>query len=281
MKNKKKLFHWLFFRIIITIVLIIILGPIIWMGLTAIKTESQALSEDPIWFFSPTFDNFIQLWTGGEYDQQPYLNRFLNSLIIASITTLLSLCIGLPAAYSLVRIRSRQSKYILSIVLLFRMFPPVIFVIPYFILVSRMGIVDTYISLILPYTALSVSLVVWMMQTFINQLPIELEEAALVDGCTRLSAFIRVIFPLLRPGLIASSIFTFLTAWNEFLLALALTRRNAATLPVKLYGFIGEHGIDWTGLAAGSITMIIPIFILVIIGGRHMIQGLSSGAVKG
>jgi len=278
-KNNK--YQYFLSRAILTIVILVIMGPIVWTGLTAIKTESQALSGDPVWLFTPTFDNFIKLWTGNEYGQKPYIGKLINSFIIALITTILSLGIGLPAAYGLARFHSSQTKFISFIILLFRMFPPVVFVIPYFILVTKIGLIDTYISLILPYTALSVSLVVWMMQPFIYQVPKELEEAALIDGCTQISAFIRIILPLLRPGLVTSSILTFITAWNEFLIALVLTRRNTTTLPVSLYGFVGQHGIDWTGLSAGCIAMIIPIFILVIIGGRHMIEALSEGAVKG
>ncbi len=253
----------------------VFLFPVYWLFLIALKTPDEIFSYPPTWWPERLqFGNFAVLFRDGD------ARTVLNSLIIASTSTLLAMLIGTMCAYSIARFRTGGrlfSDWILSN----RMIPPIAIAFPVFLLYVRLGWVDTYLGLILLYTAFSLPYVIWMMRGFVLDSPVELEEAALVDGCTRWQAFRRVVLPMVRGGLFATAVFTFVFSWNEFLFALVLTRNEVTTYPVQVTHYFGGQSNFWAKIAAMSVLGTIPIFLAVAVMQRYLVRGLSLGAVKG
>jgi multiple sugar transport system permease protein len=203
-----------------------------------------------------------------------------NSLVIAGISTLLSMVLGTIAAYSLVRFQTGGETLAVWIISQ-RMMPPIAIVFPIFLIYVWFGLVDTYTGLILLYTAFNLPYVIWMMRGYIAEVPIELEESARVDGWTRLGVLVRVVFPMVRTGLFATAVFTFVFAWNEFLFALVLTRTEVVTFPVQVTHYFGGQSNFWAKIAALSVLGTVPIFLAVASMQRFLVRGISMGAVKG
>lgn len=254
---------------------VISLFPIFILVTTSVKTRVQAFSIPPVWLFFPTLQNYLHVLF-----RENFLRFFLNSIVVALFSTLFSILLGALAAYALARFRF-MGKGVASIsTLLLRMVPPVVLVIPMFVLWSRFGIINTRIGLIMAYVALNLPFTIWVLHSFIAEIPVELEEAAVLDGCSELGIFLRIIMPLIVPGIAAASIFTFRIAWNEFILSLVLTNRFTRTLPVAVSLFLTDHGIEWGRITAIGTVIAIPAFVFTFVAARRLIKGLTAGAVK-
>ncbi len=265
--------------VVLSLAAIIVIFPIFWTISTSFKTDVQIFAIPPILFpLNPTGSRYSQLWTYG------LLSYLRNSLIVAVSTAVVSIAIGTLAAYSLARFKlpgkwtSRVSFWILST----RMFPPIVTVIPLFQLMRFLGLVDTRLGLVIAYTAFNIPFVVWMMRGFFVEVPKDLEEVAMVDGCSRMHAFWSVSIPLVVPGIIATAIFTVILSWQEFLFALILTQTShSSTLPILVSSQITQYQILWGQMgASGTITMV-PVLIFAFSVQRFLVRGMSFGAIKG
>jgi multiple sugar transport system permease protein len=264
--------------------LVFLLLPMYWAVITAFKPQEDILAQPPVWFPSdPTFSYF-----GSALNRLNGLTGIKNSLIVASATTLIAVVVGALAAYSMARYRT-GGKHLAFWFLSQRLLPPVAVVIPIFLLYSRytdewlhVRLIDTRIGLILLYTVFALPWTVWMMYSYFRQMPPELEQAALVDGCSRWQALWKVALPLAAPGIVSAAAFAFIFSWTEFLFALVLTSNNATTLPVLLAGYIGVfQGNLWGETAAMTLMSLVPALLLGIFLQRHLVRGLTVGAVQG
>jgi len=274
-KVKNQNFVIILFYIILIVIGLIWLFPAIWMGFTSFKTQVQTFQIPPVWFFKPVIENYNDLFFASS------INKYLyNSIIIASSSTVICLFLGSLAAFSLARFRIRRKDDIAFWMLSTRMFPPIASAIPLYLLLRQFQLLDTHLGLIVVYLSLNLGFATWMMRGFFNDLPVAIEESAMIDGCSRYGVFFRIVLPLSVPGLAATAILCFIFAWNEFLFALLFTGRVAKTMPVVLSGYITETGIRWGALTAASVLTAAPTILLAIIAQRYIIRGLTLGAVK-
>lgn len=257
------------------IITCLFLFPIYWLAIISFKTPEEIFAYPPVWWpESIQFANYAVLFRDGD------AVTVWNSLVIASVSTAFAMVLGTMCAYSIARFRTGGnlfSDWILSN----RMIPPIVIVFPVFLLFVKLGWVDTYVGLIVLYTAFNLPYVIWMMRGYIQDIPIELEESALVDGCSRWQVFRKVVWPMARGGLFATAVFTFVFAWNEFIFALVLTRSNVTTFPVQVTHYFGGQSNFWAKIAAMSVLGTVPIFIAVALLQRFLVRGISLGAVKG
>jgi multiple sugar transport system permease protein len=265
-------FHKIIF---VFIVLVLILFPIFWIISTAFKETKDIFSFPPVFLFMPTLKNFVLALT-----ERPILTAIYNSLIVAGIVTIISIIFGVTAGYVLARIRFRGSMLVATGILICRTIPSVILVIPFFLLLNKLGLRDTHLGIILAHLTFSMPLAIWLIWGFIKHVPYELEEAAIVDGFSRLLAIIKIVVPLSIPGISATAILVFLASWNEFLVSLILTSRNARTLPVEIVSFITPVGINWGPMFATGVFIMIPSIIFLFIASRKLIYGLAMGGLK-
>lgn len=255
---------------------ILCLGPLLVMFLTSLKTQTQIFSTSSIWMFVPTLENYRSVLFDGNFNK--YL---LNSLIVGVVSTLLTLLFGCMAAYAIVRFRFIGRSTVAWATLLLRTVPLAVLAVPVFVLWNDWGISGTLSGLILLYVAINLPFTIWVLYGFIEQVPYELEEAAMIDGCGPLRLFFTVVLPLIRPGLAAAAIFTFRIAWNEFVLALVLTDRSTRTLPVAASLYITDVGVEWGKITALGVLIALPPLIFTFIAAKQIISGLTAGAVKG
>ena len=253
-----------------------VLFPFYWLLMLSLKTQNQAFATPPLFLFQPTFEHYVDLALNTDFPR-----FFGNSSIVAIGTVVLSLLLGVPAAYGFSRWRSRASGWLLAWILILRMVPGLTYVIPFFLLYKQLGLLDTHLGLVLIYTIFNLALVIWCMQAFFDEVPRTLEESAYVDGATRFQAFLRIILPLAAPGLAATAVLCFLFSWNEFLFALIVTRFEARTAPVGITNFMAYEGVEWGRVAAGSVIILIPVLLFAVIVRRYLVRGLLAGAVKG
>lgn len=257
--------------------LALILLPIFWIVLLSLKTQLQAFDRTQVFVFWPTLDNYRRLLEDGTF-----LKYLLNSTIVAVGTVVVSLAIGAPAAYVVSRSRWREFRNVaLGYSLLVRIVPPTVFIIPYFLGARLLGVNDTWWVLIVAYANLNIPLAMWSLWSFFNDVPRELDEAAKIDGAGQWQIFFKVVLPVSAPGLTATAILTFIMAWNEFLLALVLTSREARTLPVAIVGFLAYEGADWGLVSSGAVLVMAPIVAFTVFIRKYLVQGLVGGALKG
>ena len=263
-------------RYILACVLVVIfVFPVYWLFIISFKTPDEIFAFPPVWYpRSIQFSNYMVLFKDGDAE------TVLNSLILATTSTLFAMILGTIAAYSLVRFRTGGENLAVWIISQ-RMMPPVAIVFPIFLLYVFLGWVDTYVGLILLYTAFSLPYVIWMMRGYIEDIPLELEESALVDGCSRWAVLWKVVMPMARSGLFATAVFTFVFAWNDFLFALVLTRTEVTTYTVQVTHYFGGQSNFWAKIAAMSVLGTIPVFFAVATMQRYLVRGISMGAVKG
>jgi multiple sugar transport system permease protein len=256
--------------------LVLVLFPIYWIIVSSFKLPVDTLAVPPIWFFQPTVEAYLNVFAVNNY-----LRFFLNSAIVAVGTVGISLFCGSLAAYALDRIPFRFSGLVSYGLLTTRMIFPIVYAIPLFNLMRHANLLETRTGLIIAYTTFSLPYAVWIMQGFFNGIPVELDEAAMIDGCSRFSAFWRVILPVAGPGLAAASIFILMLSWNEFLFALILAGGGTAkTLPVAAAQLIGQREIQWNELCAVATVTIVPMVFFFILFQKHLIKGMIAGAVK-
>ncbi len=263
-------------RFILWLYVIAALFPILWMVLSSFKPPDVVQAIPPVWSFTPTLQNYNDALNG----TASMGTLITHSFAVAVLTTLLTLATGLPAAYALTRVRFRGRRFVGNWILSTIMFPPVVSAIPVFIIVGRLGLMDTYPALVIPYAAFNLPIIVWMLRSFVQQIPQEIEEAALIDGASHPMIVQRVILPLIAPGLAAAGILCFLFSWNEFLFALTLTRSAVKTAPVGISQFTGMYGTQWGDLTAASTVIAAPVLVMTLILRRRIVQGLTFGAVK-
>jgi len=245
---------------------------------TALKTETAIFAWPPVWNFRPTLQSFYNaLFVFGGRSAISYL---INSVIISAVSTFLAVVLGAMAAYGFARFSFAGKRHLAFWILSTRFAPPVAFIVPIYLMVQKAGMLDSHIALILIYTAMNLSLVIWILRGFFSEIPIEIEEAALVDGYSRLQIFWRVALPLVRPGIVSTAILSAIFSWNEFLYAMVLTQSKAATLPVYLAGFSNSMGLAWGEYMAVGTMAVLPILVFTFALQKHLVRGLTFGAVK-
>jgi sorbitol/mannitol transport system permease protein len=248
--------------------------PILWAVLTGFKSEADAASIPPVFFFHGTLDNYRAVFNAD------YLSFFKNTVLLSCGSTLLALLLGLPAAYSLAFHPSTRTPKVLSWVLSTKMLPAVGALIPLLVIYKRVGLFDSRLGMILLYAAFNLPLVIWMMRSFFADLPKEILEAATVDGAGFLRIMTRIVLPLTAPGLAATALLSLIFSWNEFLLAVNLTSSKSGTLPVFISGFMTSEGLFWAKMSAASTLAIAPVILAGWLAQRSLVRGLTFGAVK-
>lgn len=264
-------------RIAFYLVLLIILVPFLfvfyWMFLSSFKTQVQNTAMPPVWAVTPNLRNYRDVFI-----TNPFAQYTLNSLIIAAGATLLGLILGTPAAYSIARYK--QQGLGLAI-LTARITPGISFLVPWFILFTRLKLVDTYVAMILTHLIITLPLIVWMLVGFFEDLPEELHDAAMVDGTTPFGTFWKIAVPLVRPGIAASAILAFIFSWNNFMFSLVIASYRTKPLPVAVFNFMSYTEINWGGLTAAASIITLPVMLLILLVQRNIVRGLVVGAVKG
>lgn len=249
--------------------------PILWLFTISTKLPADAFAMPPKLLYRPVFDAYSEVWVSAGFGQS-----FLNSIEVVTMGVILALLLAVPAAYALTRFRFRFRRLLGIWLLGAYMLPEFLFIIPMYVLYQQTGLYDTTIGLALMYQVFGLPLAVWMLQAFLADVPRELGEAALLDGCTHLQALIRVYLPIIAPGLAATAIVLGIYMWDEVPIALSLTFEQARTVPIAVAGFRGYGAIQWDQMAAASIVAIAPMLVLVAVVQRHIVKGLALGAVK-
>jgi multiple sugar transport system permease protein len=300
---------------VVVLLTLVYLVPIYWITSTAFKPRSLATTVPPTVLFEPEVTAYIKLFTKrvqmigqvkpdvydkaswwekriydlgeriikdshGNSEPSAYPSRFINSMIVSVSSTLLAVAMGTLTAYGFSRFRVPGEQDWLFFILSTRMLPPVVVAIPMFLMYRAVGLVDTHVGLIILYTAFNLSFSVWLMKGFIDEIPKEYEEAALVDGYTRLEAFIKIVLPQSATGVAATAVFCFITAWNEYAFALMMTNRRAQTAPPYIPSQLGSGVTDWTAIAAGTVLFLLPVAIFTFVLRRHLLRGVTFGAIR-
>ncbi len=272
-----------FYLIGLFLAMLIICLPGFWIVLSSLRPPVEIMAKPPVWIPNElSLDAYRAMFSGIGQGGIPIWDYFRNSLIISITSTVIALAIGMSGGYAFARFRFAGKSATFLGLMLTRSVPGIALSLPLFIVYSRIGIIDTHFGLILTYVALNVPFTIWLIDGFFRQVPKDLAEAAQIDGCTRWQAFWKVEFPLAGPGIASAGIFAFLTCWNEYALASQLTRSvNSKTLPVGLLDYTAEFTIDWRGMCALAVVMIVPALALTFIIQKHLVSGLTFGAVKG
>jgi multiple sugar transport system permease protein len=273
---QKSLLGRVVWSFIIILVILLSLFPLIYLIITSIKPANLFFSTPPKFFFFPNFNGYKALISDG------YFRFFLNSFEIATISSLISLGLGALAAFGFVNYRFKVKNILFFLILMTRAYMPVTTLIPIYWGISYFHLQDTKIGLILIYVSFQLPLVVYILRSFINEIPLEIRESASLDGCNDLKVFHKIVLPLAKPGIVAAGILVFVFNWNEFLFALVLTSFRSMTAPVAIMAFIESEGIlQWGQVAVLGVTMILPIIIIMIFFNKYLIKGMMAGAVKG
>jgi multiple sugar transport system permease protein len=253
----------------------IVLFPIFWMASMTVKPNDVMFARPTVWLFAPTLAHFRNVLAQG------FHWSLLTSFILCLASTALVVIIGTPAAYAFARFEMKLKDDLFLFILATRMAPPVCLVIPFYLIFSRLGLLDTFVGLTLAYMTFNLSFYVWVLRSFCRDLPVELEEAATLEGWSRVQIFRRVVFPLLRNGIVATAVLCFIFAWNEFLFAFMLGGKAVQTLPVSIPKLITSQGVRWGEMAVVGMTALLPVLAVVFVLQRHIVRGLTLGAVKG
>lgn len=274
-RNQSKIRRILTVDLPMALVLLFTLSPYLWMALTSVTQESKLFTEGPS-IVGATLENYIRLFATVGFGA-----NLLDSFIVAGGTVVFGLALAVPAAYAFSRFRFKGRRLLMLQFLLINMFPLVLLILPLFILMKTLGLVDTYLALIIANSTVAIPFSVWMMTSYIDGIPRSLDEAAMTDGCTRFGALYRVVLPLCMPGIIATGVYIFITAWNEYLYALTLGGREVKPITVAIQTLIGEYQVEWGLLTSGGIVGAMPATLLFLIIQKRLIAGMTQGAVKG
>jgi len=270
---KKNIIYKILFYIGVVILIIPPIFVFVWMIMIGLKTGVQNIEYPPLFIFKPTLDNFKAV-----FQQHNFLQYLINSFIIATSATFISLLIGLPAAYSIARYKQRK----LSVaILVARMTPFVSYLLPWYILFRRLGLIDTFTAMITTHLIITLPMIIWLMIAFFEGVPRALEEAALIDGCARSETFLRIVIPLSMNGIITSAIISFIFSWNQFLFSLILSGPKTRTVPVAVYNFMSYGKIDWAGIGAAATIIVFPVLVFAFFARNKIVEGLTRGALKG
>lgn len=259
--------------ILVAALILLYLSPIIWLVVTSFKDRVDIFSSAPSLFFMPTLENYRQAFL-----EKGFTDNLLNSTIVGVVSTGIALLVGVPAAYSLSR--ARKGETFMMALLAARLLPAMVLAVPLFVLASSLGVRDSYFALIAAHLTFALPFTVWMMRGFFLAVPISLDEAARLDGCGEWGTFLRVILPIVKPGLASTGIFCLINSWNEFLFALVLTGRHTQTLPVAIPSLITPIGTSWGQVAAVGTVTILPVLIIAFIVQKHIVAGMTGGAVS-
>lgn len=257
----------------ILLVVFLFLVPLVWMFLASLKTNLEVVDPTKLFDFTPTLTNYVTVM-----QEQQFLPYILNSFIVATGATAIALLLGLPAAYSIARYKISNAT---AFVLLARVIPGVSLLIPWYYIFSSLGFVGTYGVLILTHIFVTMPLIVAIMTSFFEGLPVELEEAAQIDGASKIAAFVRIVLPLSVPGIATATILSFIFSWNNFLFALVLSNQDTRTLPVAISNFTSYASVDWGGLMAASVIITVPVMLIALFSQKYVVSGLTAGATKG
>ena len=253
----------------------LVLFPVFWMVTIIFKPEIVMFERPTAWLFSPTLDHFDYVIAAG------FLKNLGTSIVVSTGSTVLVVLLGTPAAYAFARFEMWRRDDLFLFILATRMAPPVCLVIPFYLIFAKVGLVDTYVGLIIAYLTFNLSFYVWVLRSFCRDLPVELEESAMVEGYSRLQILVRITLPLLRPGIVATAVLCFIFAWNEFLFAFMLGGSTVKTLPVAIPTLITAQGVKWGEMAIVGIVALLPVIVAVFALQKHIVRGLTMGAVKG
>ena len=256
---------------------IFLLFPFYWTFVTSIKPENELYgSIVTYWPNKATFESYKKLFVNFNF-----LKPMINSFFVAAVTTIVSLTVSLLAAYAFSRYRFKGRKALMTMFLTNNMFPTVLLLIPLYAIMRNIGILYTPMALVLSYTTFTIPFSIWLLNGYLNDLPMSLEEAAMIDGASRTQAFLKIIFPILLPCIVATGAYIFMTSWNEYTFAVMFTNESSRTIPVTLKNLIGQLGVEWGMLTAGGIITIIPVCIMFFFAQKRLTEGLTAGAVKG
>jgi multiple sugar transport system permease protein len=264
--------------ITIVFILFVVAAPIYWMASSSLKSNKEITQDATLYPHAPSFANYVHL-----FSEKQFGNYLTNSIAVTAISVILALAAGSLGAYAIARFRLpfRLEKYVGLSLLTLRIVPPVVILIPIYLLMLRLNVLDTWLGLIITYTALNVTYCVWMMESFFREIPVDLEESAMVDGDSRFTAFRRITLPLAAPGLVATAIFAVIATFNEFMFALVLTATpRAMTMPRGTATLIGRIDTDWASMSAAGVIGALPIVIFALLVQRNLVRGLTLGAVK-
>ena len=294
--------------IIVVVYALLSMIPLLWIFATGFKTPPDSIAYPPKLVFTPTLEGYVNVFTTRSRQSPEYMaslppaetwydelvrsrnmviagpskfgERFLNSVVVGFGSTFLSVFLGVLAAYAFSRFRVPLKDDLLFFILSTRFMPPIAVAIPIFLMYRTLGLSDTWLGLILLYTAVNISLAVWLLKGFIDEIPREYEEAAMIDGYSRLQAFVKVVLPQAATGIAATAIFCLIFAWNEYAFAVLLTSGNAQTAPPFIPTIIGEGGLDWPAVAAGTTLFLLPILVFTVLLRQHLLRGITFGAVR-
>lgn len=267
--------------VILITMAVIVMVPVIAGSVTAFKPQIIWVSSPPVWVFQPTLENFeFVLFTRQNWQ------HLRNSLVVSSGSVIVALLLGVPAAYAFARFRFRSSKALMQWLISLRMIPPIVVGLPFYAMflflenTFNIGLRDTYIGLIVTYQTFLLPLVIWMMRGYFAELPAAMEESAMVEGYTRLGALVRVVLPVVFPGIVATALLNFIFAWNEFFLALILAGKNTSTLPMAAGTYIVRTRVEWGNLFAVNLIIMLPVIALTIVLRRQLVKGLTFGIIE-
>lgn len=266
--------QWLW-TVLLLMIVVIMLFPVFWFGSFMFRPDSAMFARPTQWLFEPTLEHFAYVYENG------FLGYLGTSFLLASISTLLVVVLGTPAAYAFARFDLRYRDDLFLFVLATRMAPPICMVIPFYIIFSKMGLIDSYVGLTMAYLTFNLSFYIWVMSSFCKDLPTALEEVAILEGYNRFSVFLRVVLPLLRSGIVATGMLCFIFAWNEFMFAFMLGGQEVKTLPVAVPELITTQGVRWGPMAIVGTLSLVPVLVAVFFLQKHIVRGLTMGAVKG
>jgi multiple sugar transport system permease protein len=261
------------FYVVVILISLVVLFPFLWMLSSSLKTQVDIISWPPKLVFAPTLQNYEKV-----FGEQDFLKYFLNSTVVGTAAVGLSLVLGLPAAYAIARFRQRK---LAVFILLARLMPGISFLMPWYIVFSRLDLMDSYTALILSHMLIALPIVVWIMSTYFSTIPPEMEESAMVDGATRQYAFWAIILPLSGPGIITATTLSFIFSWNNFMFSQVLSMEKTKTLPIAVYNFLSYAEVDWGGVMAAAVAIMAPAIVLTMIFQKYVVKGLTMGAVKG
>ena len=261
-----------FYAIVVTVALVV-LFPFLWMRSSSFKTQVDIIAWPPRFVFKPTLQNYVKV-----FGEQDFLKYFINSSIVGISAVGASLLLGLPAAYSIARFRQKR---ISVFILVARLMPGISFLMPWYIIFSRIGLMDSYAALILSHMLIALPVIVWIMSTYFEGVPQELEESAMVDGATRQRAFFSIILPLSGPGIVTATTLSFIFSWNNFMFSQVLSMERTKTLPIAVYNFVSYAEVDWGGVMAAAVAIMAPAILLTMLFQKYVVKGLTMGAVKG
>lgn len=277
MKRHERGLSWWLLLAFLSLVVVVSIFPFAFALSTSLRPSAELFSFPPTWLPKTwAWENFVTVWSA-----VPLLRYVLNSLVVSVLATLLNMAFAIPAGYALARLSFPGKRLFRQALLVTQMFSPVVLLIGLFRFMNQIDLLDNNASLIITYAALSLAFSVWFLAGYFESIPIEIEEAAMMDGCTRVGALVRVVLPMSKPALVASGVFAFIWAWNEFMIALTfISTADNRTVPLGIYSFLGQYSVEWNYLMAAALIAIVPVLVLFLLIEKNLVKGLTAGAVK-